>query len=490
MAQLYRLLPDVKLPSGAAPLTKTRQHFVTYLQHASLPLMYWPNGKPCHLVNLWLTETAECTTGTESTKTHATLITPLIRFAFTRGISLYEFNDSYFTIFTNVLKEESKVGKTGIAHLARSKKQVLAIQHATLRFFVWLQRNHPLYDHTPLIGLAIDQPRIVIEWRSTPYTSALHIWHSELVVPSPPINDKFPMPEKYITKLRTAVYQRHQKLVDRHKNSKRHSNQHFLEVLRYLYSRRMFTINMMTNFGLRPQELMEMPIQENSSITSTLTIVLPTKKTRTDNTFRYLKITIGLAVTLQAYFDDRLQFIAYLAEHKTPPSSTTELFLGKDGAPLNKASVTKEFDRLCSDAELNNRKVCLSMFRHRFISREVKAELLLRSRKNTDLLRELTPSLRESVARTVMTKTGQRDPKSIWHYVDEQYKLLATPDSHESFQSIKDDLDQTKNTLEDLLFRQNFSSQEQVTTELNLLRDYIRALEERLYVAERTQGDD
>lgn len=489
MTQLYRLLPDAKLPSGASPLAKTKQHFVTYSQHTSLPLMYWPNAKPCHLVNLWLTETAKSTTGSESTKTNATLITPLIRFTFTRDISFYEFNDSYFTVFTNVLKQESKLGKTGIPRPARSRRQVLAIQHMALRFFVWLQRNHPLYDHPPLIGLAIDQPSIVIEWRSTPYNSALHVWHSELVVPSPPINDKFPMPERHIAKLRSVVFQRYQKLIDRHKNSRKQSNQRFLEVLKYLYSRRMFTINMMTNFGLRPQELLEMPIQENSSILSSLTIVLPTKKTRTDSAFRHLKINIGLAVTLQAYFDDRLNFIEHLTEHNPPRSRTTGLFLGKDGALLNKASLTKEFDRLCSDAGLDNRKVCLSMFRHRFISREVKAELLLKSRKNTDLLRELTPSLRDSVARSVITKTGHRDPKSIWNYVDEQYKLLVTPDSHESFQSIKDDLDQTKNTLEDLLFRQNFSSHEQVTDQLNLLRDYIRALEERLYFAERTQAD-
>lgn len=468
---------------------QTRQHLVTYSKFPSLPLMYWPNATPCHLVNLWLMELAKSSTGKESAKTNATLITHLVRFCFTRNISFYDFNDSYLKILTNTLQNDLRTGKLQITRLARSSSQVLAIQHTILRFLLWLQNSHPPYDQLPVIGLAVDQPRIVIEWRYKPRSRAPYLWHSELVTPSAPINDKFPMPEQYITKLRNAVYQRYQTLISRHKNSEQEPNHH-LEILKYLYSRRMFTINMMTNFGLRPQELQEMPISDNSDIASTLTIVLPTKKTRTLQSSRRLKINMGLAVTLQSYFDDRLNFIKYLTVHKNTAPQNNQVLLGKSGEPLNKASLTKEFDRLCSDAGLNDKKVCLSMFRHRFISREVKAELLLRLKNNPDFLRELTPSLKENVARTVILKTGHRNPSSIWHYVDEQYKLLSAPDSHESLQSIKDDLDQTKNTVDDLEFRHHFSSQEHIASELKLLREHIRTLEERLYAAEKIREDD
>lgn len=490
MPQLYRLLSDIKIPTGASPLMLTKQHLATYSKFPSLPLMYWPNATPCHLVNLWLMELAKSSTGKESTKTSATLITHLIRFCFTRNISFYDFNDSYLRILTNTLQNELRTGKFQISRLARSGSQVLAIQHTILRFLLWVQKNHPPYNQLPVIGLAVDQPMIVIEWRHKPRSRAPYLWHSDLVTPTPPINDKFPMPEQYIAKLRNAVYQRYQTLTSRYQNPEHKPEHHRLETLKYLYSRRMFAINMMINFGLRPQELQEMPISENSAITSTLTVVLPTKKTRTAQNWRRLKINMGLAVTLQSYFDDRLRFIEYLATHKNIAPQTNHVLLGKSGEALSKASLTKEFDRLCSDAGLDDKKVCLSMFRHRFISREVKAELLLRFRKNPDFLRELTPSLKESVARTVILKTGHRNPSSIWHYVDEQYKLLATPASHESLQSIKDDLDQTKNTVDDLLFRHHFNSQDQVASELKLLREHIQALEGRLYAAEITREDD
>ncbi|MBD8480357.1 site-specific integrase [Pseudomonas coleopterorum] len=293
------------------------------------------------------------------------------------------------------------------------------------------------------------------------------------------------MPEKHIAKLRTVVYQRYHKAISRETPGKQ-LNLHIINTLKYLYSRRMFTINMMTNFGLRPEELQEMPIDENSNIISTLTVCLPTKKTRASKAVRRLKINMGLAISLQSYFDDRAEFVSHITTTSSSTLRTSATLLGKNGSPLNKASLTKEFDRLCDDAGLSDRKVCLSMFRHRFISREVKSELLLRFRKNPELMGELSSSLKESVARTVIAKTGHLRPKSIWTYVDEQYKLLTTPDSHESFQTIKDDLEQTKNTLEDLLFRQKFSSEEQVAGELKLLRKYIRGLEERLYAAERT----
>ncbi|PSS59189.1 site-specific integrase [Pseudomonas sp. BBP2017] len=490
MAQLYRLLSDIKLPTGASPTMRTKQHIVTYSKFKSLPLMFWPNGTPCHLVNLWLMEIALSSSGKESAKTDATLITHLIRFCFTRDISFYDLSDAYFKLFSRELANETKPGVTQATRLARLSNQTYSIQQISLNFLFWLQQNHPPHNHLPLIGVEIDKPRVVIEFRYSPHSNRKYLWHPELVTKAPPLNDKFPMPEKYIAKLRTAVYQRHHKLIKRTPRPNGSFNHHTVATLKYLYSRRMFTINMMTNFGLRPEELEEMPLDENLNIINTLAVVLPTKKIRHQSISRRLTVTMGLAVTLQAYFDDRDEFIKYLITHKKLSTSPKNILLGKDGAPLIKASLTKEFDRLCLDAGLDDRKVCLSMFRHRFISREVKAELLLRFRNNPELLAELTPALRENVARAVMPKTGHRRPESIWHYVDEQYKLLATPDSHEALQSIKDDLEHTKNALEDLTFRQHFNTKDQTTSHLEGMRQMIRDIEERLYAAEKPRGRD
>ncbi|WP_447741696.1 hypothetical protein [Pseudomonas laurentiana] len=490
MAQLYRILSDIKLPTGASPTMRTKQHIVTYSKLNSLPLMFWPNGTPCHLANLWLMEIALSSSGKESAKTDAALITHLIRFCFTRDISFYELNDAYFKTFTQELTNETKPAINQTTRPARNTNQTYSIQQISLNFLFWLQKKHPPHNQLPLIGESIEQPRIIIEFRYSPYRNSKYLWHPDLVTKAPPLNDKFPMPDKYIIKLRTAVYQRYHKLLKRTVRPNTQPNANTIATLKYLYSRRMFTINMMTNFGLRPEELEEMPLDENLNILETLNIVLPTKKTRHNKISRRLKITMGLAVTLNAYFEDRDEFINHLINEKKISAPLKNILLGKHGEPLIKSSLTKEFDRLCLDAGLYDRKVCLSMFRHRFISREVKAELLLRFKKKPELLNELTPALRESVARAVMPKTGHRRPNSIWHYVDEQYKLLATPDSHEALQSIKDDLDHTKNALEDLRFRQHFISNDKTTSNLEAMLRTIRDIEERLYTAEKPRDTD
>lgn len=491
MAQLYRLLNDIKLPTGASPTMRTKQHIVTYSKIKSLPLMFWPNGTPCHLVNLWLMEIALSSSGKESAKTDATLITHLIRFCFTRNISFYDLSDAYFKIFSRELTNETKPGITQTTRPARLSNQTYSIQQISLNFLLWIQQNHPPYNHLPLIGEATDQPRVIIEFRYSAYSNRKYLWHTDLVTKEPPLNDKFPIPDKYIAKLRAAVFQRYHKLIKRSLKPDGSSNKNMMAILKYLYSRRMFTINMMTNFGLRPEELEEMPLNDNSNIMNTLCVVLPIKKTRHQSIHRRLTVTMGLAVTLQAYFDDREEFVNHLITLKKLSTPPNNILLGKDGSPLIKASLTKEFDRLCIDAELDDRKVCLSMFRHRFISREVKAELLLRFQKKPELMAELTPTLKENVARAVMPKTGHRRPESIWHYVDEQYKLLSTPDSHEALQTIKDDLEHTKNALEDLTFRQHFNTKDQTASDLEGMRRMIRDIEERLYSAEtRKRKDD
>ncbi|OLU00873.1 hypothetical protein BVK86_20295 [Pseudomonas reinekei] len=243
----------------------------------------------------------------------------------------------------------------------------------------------------------------------------------------------------------------------------------------------MFVVNMMTSFGLRPEELYDMPLEENANIMESLIILLPTKKTRNYKLTRRLKINLNLAVTLQTYFDDRSSFINFLNETHITIREPNRVLLGENGGTLNKSSITKEFDRLCESAGFRNIKMCLSMFRHRFITREVKAELLLRFNTNPEFARELTPALRDDVSRVVIRKTGHRDPRSVWTYVDEEYKLLTSDDNLQKLNSTKDDIEQTKNSLLDFCYRNQIQTKGRNSDQIDEIRKALKVLEHQLF---------
>lgn len=481
MTQLYKIIAEASLPSGAAPIGKKRRHIVTYRKLQDLPLMIWPNGSPCHLANLWLTSVNERSTGRESSITKAALLTHLVRFCYSRNISFYDFNDAYFEIFTTELTEGSIETDYGGCEKTRSSNQTLAIQTVALHYLMWLQKAFPLSDRLPIIGTSETRPGIIIEWRHSINFSKPYVWHRLLVTKSPPLNDKAAMPERFTAKIREEIYRR--RAIDdpgvcpglapiSESRSK---------ALNYLYSRRIFVINMMNSFGLRPEELWDMPLDQNLYIFSSGQVVLPTKKLRGPPEFRTLKVNTNLAFVLQTYIDDRRDYLEFLTRENFQISSPDKMLIGVDGRSFKKSSLTKEFDRICIDAGIKNTKVCLSMYRHRFITREVKAELILRFDKNPEFAIELTPALRDEVSRAVIKKTGHRDPSSIWTYVHDEYKLLTTDSTQERLHVLRNDIEHTNNALQDTVYRDRAYGDNKNLSEIESLRTQLQDIEARLY---------
>lgn len=483
MSQLYRIISEVALPVGASPIGQRKRHIVNYLKLHNLPIMFWPSGNPCHLANAWLTSVSEKSTGRESATTKAALLTHLVRFCYARNISFYDFNDAYFETFTTELMESTTLTFDGTNEKSRSSSHTLTIQTACLYFLLWVQDHHPVNNRLPIIGIAKIHPGVIIEWRHSAQFSKPYLWHRSLVTKSPPLNDKTAMPDRLIAKIRDEIYQRRTTGAPTCTNepSQPAASDMRVHTLNYMYSRRMFVVNMMVNFGLRPEELWDMPLDENSNIIGIMRVVLPTKKLRSAVEYRTLKINLNLAITLQTYIDDRSTYLNHLAHNKISISAPSRMLIGENGRSFKKSSLTKEFDRICDAAGIKNMKVCLSMFRHRFITREVKAEMILRLNQNPDLARELTPSLRDEIARAVIKKTGQRRPSSIWPYVHDEYKLLTTDSSHEQLQSLRDDLEQKHNTILDVAYRDKVYADNRNLSELDELRKELKDIEVRLY---------
>jgi hypothetical protein len=106
--------------------------------------------------------------------------------------------------------------------------------------------------------------------------------------------------------------------------------------------------------------------------------------------------------------------------------------LGQDGSPIKTRSLARDFKRLCQLAGLADVQVCLSMFRHRFITTQIAYEI------GKELKRDIAQKdlWLEAVQRRILAKiaklTGHLDPMSLIHYFDEGFAIAIANSSEKS----------------------------------------------------------
>src|SRR5260370_32570474 len=96
-------------------------------------------------------------------------------------------------------------------------------------------------------------------------------------------------------------------------------------------------------------------------------LVLATMKQKR-NAERKVPVTMNIVIKLKVYDRKyRADILDQLRSAGKNPKPNDFLFLNTDGNPLTKETLTRQFERLCRYAGINER-TCLSMFRHRAIT--------------------------------------------------------------------------------------------------------------------------
>lgn len=484
MTQLVMILEKASIPFSAFPSSNYKRYQISYKTLPLLPLAYWPNGVPCHLVNHWLVKKSLISTGRQSVRTRAFKLTHLIRYCFDYGIDFFEINDAHLETFTKRLTSESKLDSYGIPTKKRSNNQTLQIQLEALYFLRWISETYPLPYHGKLVGLESEAPRITIELRAPLKGRQPTIWHASLVEPVAPLNDKFPMPDKYINRLQDEVFRRHDisRLPPKSKLKLVNDETLFRTTNKYIYDRRMFSIRMFKNFGLRPEELYDLSLDRNSDITKTLTIYIPTKKRRLKKApTRRIKIGLIMATSINNYLKSRAKYIDFLNSRGVAIANPDCIYIGEHGKSIKKESLTKEFDRITESAGLKDVKACLSMFRHRFITREIHASLILKFKADKKLRSKLTEQLRDDVCREVAQKTGHSDYRSLFTYFHEEYSLLTKQPHYDKCVELKQRIDELKDTMADLRFLESEQSRKSTKSIIAELDASLTTMEKTLY---------
>lgn len=412
--QLFRIC-SVDVPCSVGRIG-TRERVVLESVPA-FPFMYWPNGTPCESVNMYFLEIAKKTTG-DTLITYASELSHLVRFCANNNIAISAFADCDFFEFARILEcEKSKLNP--LEH-ARNRNTVRVILSRAILFFQWYQRYFKLATETPLIGEARESPQIIVaRVKNTDPNLKFNMYHyvHRAMPTSESREPKRPIALSVIEDIEKCIDDK--SLSERQSSSLRNRPVYFEASLAYLRGRRHFMMWYMKRVGLRPSEMIETELERNLDVLSTKKILIPTKKLRRKVApLRSFPVRLQDATVFHRYLVLRQNYIDVLRQSGVDVSKSTSLFLSVNGTPVKKASLARDFARLAQSAGYQDVQVCFSMFRHRFITYEVIAHIKeFMSRVGTSR-HMMTETDYESILKRVAVKTGHKNVKSLWHYID------------------------------------------------------------------------
>lgn len=479
--QLYSHLKRVKIPSNA--WLSSRQTYVNRDKMLdNLPLFRWPDGRPCHLANQWIMNVSSATQAKDTARVYASQISHLIRYCYIKKIEIFDLTDNHFYGFTQYLKSNI-IKYAAVDGEFVGRNHVRAVQLRCLYFLVWISKQFgQLFDHC-LIGTEDQSPNIVIKWSVNRYSGRLDIYHPDLVEGEPYKDDKPVITEAAIRDIQNTIYHmslQRQRFLNVRRDSIKHSEVG-QSTANYLYERRMFTIRMMKLTGLRPEELVDIPLDLNNDVISSLKISIPTKKQGVPAPIRKFNITLRAALDFNRYLKARKDHIQVLSSSGKVIRGEKSILLTDRGQFLAKESLTREFSRICEQAKFNDLRTCLSMFRHRFITREIHTLLLLRFERDPSLKITWTEGLRDDVCFLVKQKTGHRKIESLYDYFHSEYDLLTGKSDRASSMTQRDRLDAAQEALVDLKFKSHSIASSTIEQDIQKLEFEVESLYKKIY---------
>lgn len=426
--QLFHVLPLMTVPHSGVK-HKDGIHITTQTIPA-FPFMYWPSGKPCEPVNMYLLDIAHEVTG-DSLRSYAAELSHLVRYCGKKPINIESLTDADIHSLSKQLQDEKS--RRNPLERARNDNTIRAILSRVIRFLLWYQKNFMLLLHTPLIGESDVSPQITVKRikndKSKTRNRQIEYYYTHSAMPTSESREpKRPIALPVIEDIQRCINQqslleeRSARFVQRYRNAPAL----LAAQLEYMRARRHFMVWMMMHTGLRPSELVEMSVREHGNILATRTLKIPTKKRRKIKApIRSFPILLNAAAFVHRYLIARMTYCETLQGAGGEPNPGDSFFLTLDGEPIKKSSLEKDFERLVEDAGYKDVQACLSMFRHRFITYEVTVhlkEFIENAGKSRQMMTDIDY---ESILKRVSAKTGHGSVQSLWHYIDLAWEELG-----------------------------------------------------------------
>lgn len=413
MSQLFQEYRDCLLPRVGRVRLKLK---------SSLAIIAWPNGKPCSLINFWLSDLSQKTTG-QTIRQYCVNITPLLRYCHCKHIQFRDFADANLAELSEELVLQIRLN----GERQKQNNQVNAVIDAVISFFIWLRDvgNPRLFKNS--IGEAGQAPNITVVPVKNKF-GRIGYQHIAHVPTATDLHHKHAMPKAIISAIEDQVFLEsdpgYYQGSAKHKfNSGSGRSQAFQK---YLFERRSFSTWMFQRTGLRPSELCSMPWVNNVDIVKSCILYIPTGKRRTEGlNLRPFKITAEAALEVNHYLVARSEYIQHLAGEGIYSEISDVMLLSESGGGLAVGSLTRDFSRLVKRAGLSEVRTCLSMYRHRFITSEILLHLKEFFGSESPTKASLSPPVIKSIEERIRKKTGHGLGKSIWTYFDSALNFIS-----------------------------------------------------------------
>lgn len=469
--QLYFEFKNCLLPRPGRVVPKLRRSYA---------LMTWPNGKPCALINFWLNDIAKRTTG-QTVKQYCVNITPLVRFAYKRKIDLLNFNDGDLVELSIKLTAERRPN----GERKKQNNQVNAVVDTILLFYIWLRDVGNPREYGHLVGEEGSVPNLTVKLTVGAFGRRVHM-HEAHVEHNADLHEKTAMPQSSITAIEDQIFIEStlgsETLPSVHRQNS--DSDRSKAVKAYLFERRSFSLWMFLRTGLRPSELCLMPWHLNCRVIDSNLLYLPTEKRRTDNlALRVFKITLDDSLSVNYYLEARAKFIYSLQQLGLFNEAGHTMLLTESGTDLAVGSLTRDFSRLVQRAGLSNVRACLSMFRHRFITKEIIIHLKETFGKKLPTRAMLSPPVIKSLEERIRKKTGHGLGESIWTYFDTAFNMLKIWENVDIALNNFNRVDVLEDKVRRLRYRVINSSDDSV-----ILSEQVRKLHEELFQLRSQMG--
>jgi hypothetical protein len=349
----------------------------------------------------------------ETALTIASLLTALVRYCAASGKAFSDLVDGDLFLLVDNLKLKSKHRRL------RNDNTIRSIIQRSLHFIEWYQRN--LYrGPTPLIGEENESPAIIAARARSTRRNRAYLKHRSA---PPPVSTsrKLAIPFNVIEDIEAAIDEIAVREAACEPAARRYSSDpRFKEELNsYLYDRRDFMLWMMKRTGLRPSELASMPTGANQTSIRDGFLILDTMKRRTAPApIREFPISEKDIRKVLRYMGSRERWIDACAKRCGTSMNHDSMFLSTApkslGESVGISGFEKDFDKLCAIAGYSDFQLCFSMFRHRFITDEVRAHLKQWEESKGAIT--IDADYRALLER-VRVKTGHASVESLWNYI-------------------------------------------------------------------------
>lgn len=386
----------------------------------------WPDGTPCSLVELYLVSRYRRGVSVRedggSLRAIVSKLIHLIRHCWQIKRDFWELHDEDIYGLVQLLMEEMKPEAPLVR--VRDNNTVRAIIATTVEFLLWVQND--VMVALPLIGVGPEYRIRLAERKILDSRRNRHIvrlaYHR--LPPRDTKEPKRPISRDKRNALWGAVSEMAGVCIVPPGWAR--SGDYGSLLNNYLKARRELLLELLEATGARPGELSRLSVSSNEDCYKSQELVLLTLKRRR-HVERKIKLQPGVAMRLTVFI--RKHRAALLKEIQVAGAISNPLdqvFLGINGSHFSERSMVSEFSRISKAAGLNEYQSCMSMFRHRFVTKQVAIHLGIYLGEENKIREMMTDADYRTILKKVATITGHSSEISLLHYLDLAWDELGT----------------------------------------------------------------